>query len=341
MPETTEETESHKAEGRPGHAALVLHAARDWTLWLFLSANERRLRAGWRLMAHLLLLGVIGGAAVAGLSLALALAKHFVPRIELSVAASLGSPTPIVALAFALTGAITITVTVWMARRLFDRRSFVSLGLALDRRTAPELALGFLLAGAMQGLIFVSLWGVGWLRVTGFSWQTLSARAVLVSAVTFVFIFALVAWYEELLSRGYWLQNMADGLNRPLAVLISSSIFALGHIGNPNATWAAVAGIVGAGLLLAWAYVRTGRLWLAIGLHFGWNLFEGFVFGFPVSGTTTASLIRITVNGPARWTGREFGPEAGLVALPVLAAGAIVIGLVTRDRTAAAPAAVD
>jgi hypothetical protein len=92
----------------------------------------------------------------------------------------------------------------------------------------------------------------------------------------------------------------------------------------------AVLGIFAAGLLLAFCYVRTGKLWLSIGLHVGWNFFEGVVFGFPTSGVTIYSLLHIHVTGPALWTGGAFGPEAGLIILPALAIGAGLVWLYTK-----------
>jgi hypothetical protein len=108
-------------------------------------------------------------------------------------------------------------------------------------------------------------------------------------------------------------------------VVISSSIFGLLHLGNPNATWVSAAGIFFAGLFLAYGYLTTKQLWLSIGLHIGWNFFEGVVFGFPVSGLDIYHLLRITVNGPELWTGGPFGPEAGLVVLPGLVLGAVLV----------------
>lgn len=115
-------------------------------------------------------------------------------------------------------------------------------------------------------------------------------------------------------------------------MLISSAIFGLLHLGNPNATWASAAGIFFAGLFLALGFVRTGQLWLSIGLHIGWNFFEGIVFGFPVSGFATFPLIRYSISGPTLWSGGAFGPEAGLIVLPALFLGALLIGLYTRLR---------
>ena len=77
---------------------------------------------------------------------------------------------------------------------------------------------------------------------------------------------------------------------------------------------------------------RTKQLWLSIGLHIGWNFFEGVVFGFPVSGLDIYPLLRIKVTGPELWTGGAFGPEAGLIVLPSLIVGAVLIYLFSKNR---------
>jgi uncharacterized protein len=89
-------------------------------------------------------------------------------------------------------------------------------------------------------------------------------------------------------------------------------------------------GIFVAGLLLAFAAIRTGRLWLSIGIHIGWNFCEAVVFGFPTSGVTVYSLIHIHVSGPLLWTGGAFGTEAGLIILPALLIGAGLIWAFTK-----------
>jgi hypothetical protein len=88
-----------------------------------------------------------------------------------------------------------------------------------------------------------------------------------------------------------------------------------------------------AGVFLGYGYTSTRQLWLPIGLHTGWNFFEGTVFGFPVSGMADfPSLIHITVKGPILLTGGAFGPEAGLVILPALGLGALLVYLYTKRR---------
>jgi hypothetical protein len=150
-----------------------------------------------------------------------------------------------------------------------------------------------------------------------------------------VALFTFVSWQEELLTRGYWLQNLSAGLSQSLGVLLSSAVFALAHWFNPNLNWQALLGLFLAGLFLAYGYLRTRQLWLPIGLHLGWNFFEGTLFGFPVSGQYQYQLIRQTVTGPDLITGGSFGPEAGLVLLPVLVLGAAGIYYYTKNRNPA------
>lgn len=183
-----------------------------------------------------------------------------------------------------------------------------------------------------MGLIYLVMLNLGWLTFQGFAWDVDPINVVITNVLTFFIVFIFVAWNEELLSRGYHLQTIASGLNLFWGVILSSAVFGLLHLGNPNATWISAAGIFFAGVFLAYGYIRTKQLWLSMGLHIGWNFFEGVGFGFPVSGLDTYRLTRITVHGPAVWTGGAFGPEAGLIVLPALLLGALLIYLYTMRR---------
>jgi hypothetical protein len=151
-------------------------------------------------------------------------------------------------------------------------------------------------------------------------------------------VYVAVGYYEELLSRGYHLQNLADGLNLPLGLMLSSAVFSVAHLTNPGAKLLSVIGIFAAGFFLAYGWLRTRQLWIPIGLHIGWNFFQGTVFGFPVSGLGGFHLIRQTVAGPEVVTGGAFGPEAGLAGLAAMGIGAGLIWLYTRQRKLAVEA---
>jgi membrane protease YdiL (CAAX protease family) len=286
---------------------------------LFLSLDEPRLRAGWRLAIQTALF----------LLIMIVLSVPAVIAVLILRGSTTGTGFDVLSSVIELVG---VTVSVFVARRFLDRRSFVSLGFKLEWRVLLDLLTGIAITFAMMGLIYLALSSMGWLHFDGFAWQQVSLPAVIGNFLLAVLLFVMVAWNEELLSRGYELQTLASGINLFWGVVLSSIVFGLLHLANPNATWLSAVGIFFAGLFLAYAYLRTGQLWLSIGLHFGWNLFEGPVFGFPVSGLGVFHITNITVSGPTLWTGGAFGPEAGLIILPAIAIGAALIHLYSRLR---------
>lgn len=227
-----------------------------------------------------------------------------------------------------------ITISVFLVKHFLDKQPIESLGLKINRQALFDLLVGIGITFLQMGLIYLLMLIFGWVTFTGFAWDIDSIGTVLKNTLLFFAIFILVGWNEELLSRGYHLQTIASGLNLFWSIIISSAVFGILHLGNPNATWVSAAGIFFAGLYLAYGYIRTKQLWLPIGLHIGWNFFEGVVFGFPVSGLDIYALLKIKVTGPVLWTGSAFGPEAGLIVIPTLLLGAGLIYWYTKNRAA-------
>ena len=275
---------------------------------IFLSSNETRLRSGWRLVVFILILAVLS-----------IISTYPMKLLQGRVSEDVWI------LCNQFISLVIITMAVFLTRRFVDRQPIVSLGLKRNKQAVIDVFIGILIAFFMFGLIFTIELSLGWLKIEGFSWQVESGSALVTGLLLWLAIFLIAGWQEELLSRGYILQNLTGGLNLFWGVLISSSIFAVMHRGNPGATWTSTLGILLAGLSLALPYILTRQLWMSIGLHIGWNFFEGVIFGFPVSGNSTFHLIRQTVSGPDLMTGGSFGPEAGLVLVPALTLSALLV----------------
>ncbi len=227
---------------------------------------------------------------------------------------------------------VSILSATYLARRFLDYRSFSSLGFQIDRSIVSDLFIGFLIPGLMMALIFLVEYTAGWIQFQGWSWQTVGMGQSVIGLLGGLAAFVMVGISEEIFSRGYHLQNLIEGLNLHWALFLSSSIFALMHFFNPSTSLMSTLGLLAAGYFLAYGWVRTRRLWLPIGLHIGWNFFEGNVFGFQVSGLDTFRLLLHTPSGPEYITGGTFGPEAGLIALPAMLLGAWLVKLYTHDR---------
>jgi uncharacterized protein len=279
---------------------------------IFVNPAEHRLRSGWRVLLQFILLLLLTSL----LASLLFVISSFSPALG-------------VLSDFTFVGFLGTTLSILIARRWLDRKSVGSLGLHLNAMVAKDVVAGILIAGIMMAAIFAAEWGLGWLVFIGFN-QSADGFDLFMGLGYWALAFILVGFYEELLSRGYMLQNLEDGVGTAWAVLISSAIFGLLHLGNPGAGWASTLGILGAGYFLAYGYLRTRSLWLPIGLHIGWNFFEGPVFSFPVSGLETAQLLDHQVNGPLLLTGGDFGPEAGLIVLPGMLLGAILVNVYVK-----------
>jgi len=282
---------------------------------LFVSPDERRLRAGWRLGFHTLLVGLF--------TLTLQLGSYLILPWFPFLPADLLQP---------LLPTAAITLATLLARRWLDHRSFASLGLLWSARALKDLFFGLALSAGLMTLIFGIEWSLGWIAITGTSFQQLPTAAVLGNLAQAGLLYACVGYYEELYSRGYQLQTLADGTTILLGIVLSSSFFGFLHIANPNASLLSTAGIVLAGLFLAYGWLRTRQLWLSIGFHFGWNFFQGTVFGFPVSGIGGFSLLILEDTSSTALSGGAFGPEASILILPVLLLGMAVITIATRGR---------
>lgn len=142
----------------------------------------------------------------------------------------------------------------------------------------------------------------------------------------FVYIFTgaglIAGFMEELIFRGILFRWIEEFLGSWGALIITALFFGFAHDSNPNATtFSSIAISIEAGLLLGAAYMWTRSLWLPIGIHFGWNVTQGFVFDVPVSGNEVEGLVTAELSGPELLSGGAFGLEASVIAL-VLATAA-------------------
>lgn len=192
------------------------------------------------------------------------------------------------------------------------------------KKGAPLFLLGSVLGIGIIGVYVLALWGSG---AAHFS-SGAATHGVLPVLNEF-----LVPWLtavgEELLFRLILFRIAEEVVGTGLATLISAVLFGLSHVANPGASPTSLLLLAaGMGVLLAFAFAATRNLWFPVGLHMGWNLAEGFLFGLPNSGQEDpAQILHTTSSGPTTLTGGAFGPE-GSYLLFVLTA--VVIAVLVR-----------
>jgi membrane protease YdiL (CAAX protease family) len=211
---------------------------------------------------------------------------------------------------------LSVLVFTWLMRKFIDRNSFSSLGFGW-KGYSNEAGLGFFGALAILGIGSLILLATGYIS---FISATLNINPLLLELV----MMAIVAFVEEVLFRGYILNNLLQSMNKWVALAISSVLFALFHESNPDVTVFAIVNILLAGVLLGMNYIFTKNLWFGIFFHFAWNYFQGPVLGYDVSGLKLTSIVQQTITGPDAWTGGPFGFEGSLLC-PLLFVVAIAV----------------
>lgn len=214
--------------------------------------------------------------------------------------------------------------------------------IVLTLRKLPFASLGLSLKGYWKGLFggalfVILLYGVGF----GLS---LLLGAVEVADVLFsptsllmtLLFYFLVAVAEELIVRGFILGRMLDGgINRFVALFVSSAIFSLMHILNPDFAFVPFLNIMLAGCFLGASYIYTRNLCFPIALHWFWNWIQGPVLGYNVSGNEFGNETLLTLCLPESnlINGGTFGFEGSILCSFLLILGtALIIGYYERKR---------
>jgi len=171
-----------------------------------------------------------------------------------------------------------------------------------------NLFLGITIGFVLQSLTFLIIVIFGDVKILSInSWTNM--------IIPFTVAFS-VAIFEEILMRGIIFRISEEKLGSIIALFISSIVFALLHIANPNGTVLSGLCVLVAGFLFGLAYIYKRNLWLPIAIHFSWNFMQSGIFGAVTSGNEkTSSLLTTEISGNNLITGGLFGPEGSIQAV--------------------------
>lgn len=249
-----------------------------------------------------------------------------------------------------VSAAVIIAVVFHLVLRKVEQSSLSEVGLS-GHQWLRQLLLSFLCGGALMTVVILALTITGSYHIIGIQPFAAVQLAFLIVALCllallfirtkkvgflhyvlfvcllFGFLPAAVslliliagAVQEELIFRGMIFRKLERSFGSWIALIVSAILFGAIHLMNPNATLVSgIAIMVTAGILIAAVYILTRSLWWAIGVHLGWNFFEGSIFGTQLSGHAQSGFFSSIITGPVAWTGGSFGPEAGLAAILIV-----------------------
>jgi len=204
---------------------------------------------------------------------------------------------------------LAATVANTLAMRIFERASLADIGLGWTPASVRNLLIGLAGGTGAACLILAGPIVAGLAEFHAVPGAETHGRTLLFVIV--ILLFGAVG--EEMLFRGYGFQVMVAFFGPFATILPVGVLFGLAHASNLGITTLGLVNTMIWGVLLGWAFVRSGDLWLPIGLHLGWNwalpLFGVNLSGFTMEVTGYALHWKI---GPL-WSGGAYGPEGGLL----------------------------
>ncbi|MDR3712863.1 MAG: type II CAAX endopeptidase family protein [Puia sp.] len=219
---------------------------------------------------------------------------------------------------------IVSMLSVLLFRLFVDRRSVGSLGLRLPGYWR-DAAAGFFTGTALLGLGALILFLSG-----HFHWTDIDFDGPLL--LKSVCLLLVIAFSEELVFRGYVLNNLLQSFDKWTALIVSAILFAGFHITNPSITPLAFVNLALAGVLMGINYIYSGNLWYSILLHFSWNFFQGPLMGFRVSGLSMPAILQLETKGDLILTGGDFGLEGSVLITAITIIAILLLNIAFGKR---------
>lgn len=193
-----------------------------------------------------------------------------------------------------------------LAIRVFERLPVTAVGLGWHACSGKNLAIGVVMGAVAAASVTLLPLALGFAQLVPDPAYPGGAAAFLF--VSILLLFGAIG--EELLFRGYGFQLLIRMIGPVGTLFATALLFGYVHMQNLHATALGIANTAGFGVVLGYAFLRTGELWLPIGIHFGWN------WVLPVAGVEVSGF-KIGVTGYAlrwhtseMWSGGAYGPEA-------------------------------
>lgn len=227
---------------------------------------------------------------------------------------------------------IFISLLVFIRVKFIEKRKISTLGFGREKWIKKYIK-GFFTGILMMSAVVLLLFIFGCIEV-----EKNSNQPVGISALGGV-VFILLAWIiqgatEEIVTRGWFMNVIGARYNISFGLILSSTIFGLLHLLNPDVNYLAVINIILVGFFFGIYALKNKDLWAVCGMHTAWNFAQGNIFGFEVSGINVgvSSIFDLNLVGSNVISGGSFGPEAGLVSTCVLLSSILIVLNNKKDK---------
>jgi membrane protease YdiL (CAAX protease family) len=206
-----------------------------------------------------------------------------------------------------------VVVGLWIV--LYERRSFRSVG--FRGAGVGQFVGGFAGGVVLFSIPLVLLWLMGSYEL-GASEHTATGLSALLPVLLLIPVWLVQDTAEETVTRGFLFQRHGVVLRSWPAILVVSIGFAVVHLAFDPVV---LTNIMLVGIFFNFLTLAYESIWVASGVHAGWNMAQGQIYGIPVSGIPRDySLFDFGPAGEASvvLSGGDFGVEGSVIAIVVL-----------------------
>lgn len=228
-------------------------------------------------------------------------------------------------------GFIIFSLTTFAYCRFIEKRTINPI--ALSEKTVDYL-LGAMLAVILLFIAIGICCFLGTMMFLGFN-TDVNTKSLILWALGF----GIQGAAEEIMCRGFLFRSLQKRISVPIAILISSTAFAIPHL--PSLLEAdlvyAVVGIMNLyliSIILSILVLQRSDIWIACGLHSVWNFILYVIMGLSLSGSESVSkgVILFSVKDASVLSGAEYGIEASFITTIVLGMFLFVTVIMGRGR---------
>jgi membrane protease YdiL (CAAX protease family) len=280
---------------------------------MILKNNKGHIRCGWKiLITYLLLFAIITvvnicfGIVVGTVSVVKG--NNNISELEKFLSGDIGI---LITCILNNTSSILASIFVW---KLLDKKKVKDMGIISINEGKKDLFVGLLMGALSITIVCIILLLFGGVQFV----NPISKPNISISIIYGLISFIFVGLGEEIFGRAYVMSVLKQTKNKWVIIFISSILFSALHLFNNAIGILSLINLFLAGVLFAYMFMKSNNIWLPIGFHITWNYFQGYIWGFQVSGNKVNGIYQIKTITNNIINGGEFGPEGGLVVTSIL-----------------------
>lgn len=197
-------------------------------------------------------------------------------------------------------------IIIW---KLFEKKKINKMGITSIKKGYKELVIGLVLGAITMSIVAIIIIAIGNVKLI----NPISKPQISISLLYGLIGFIFVGFGEEILSRGYIMSVLKQTRNKWFILIGPALIFAALHLGNNGIDVLSFINLFLVGVLFAYMFMKSKNIWMPIGYHITWNYFQGYIWGFGVSGISVNGLYKVENVTNNIINGGAFGPEGGII----------------------------